>query len=352
MSDFIKSFGDDEYVEDQAVAVFDYQKKGDPERTPYRSPVYKVWNANPQNPGAEPTPGIVMTTFKFRENNAEGRPQFDKEIEVVEGVNAVLLFSSFGRELNRGSGKTFGTVCSSHDGVTPSVKISKPLCGKTTAEDVAAVFSKWRGYDHAKVAAKVSEVTEDGKLSVCGIKAKDGFIMLCPHASEKKDEDTGQRGPCRPHIFVKAYDVDRKREFQMQLAGGSIQSGKFIAPYHSFFKFLQEQTKEVNGKTLNPPSYVYQVRLSPLPVRANFVLNVSNYTPIEDKETRLAMRDRAVRAKEMYEKRASYGPFKNTPTPPKTDPPPATVSFAKQAPPAEAEDPLVSNAFDEDDIPF
>lgn len=324
---------------------------------------YKVWNPNPQNLEAPKTPGIVMTvTTKTKVN---GKDEYTYTDEIVESVNAVLLFSSPGRKL---AGAKGAVICSSHDGVVPSLRIDQPLCRDTSAADVAKVFSQWKGYDEAKVKDAVKEATENSdQLKICGLKGSNGMITLCPYG--KKDQRTGQAPACKQNIFVHGYDIDRKREFKMVLTGGSISYGNFIAPYHEFYKFLRTQGPVNNGRASGLPSYIYSVRLSSLPNRAYFVLNVKDYKLIEQAENRQDMKARAQKAKEMWEKDAhrlskeEYLKIKtskklgttdsaNSPTQPGSEMVQVAAANVTPAQSPAIEDDVPQVSFDDDDIPF
>lgn len=253
---------------------------------PPRPPFYKVINANPQKPGEAITPGIQMIT-KEGEN---------KKTETVPSLTAVILFQSAARVLGRGTGKDFKVVCSSNDGISPAVSIDNPLCRKATSQDVAKIISGWKGMDKAKVDAKLADVAPNGVLNCCGIAAGDGSIPLCPYA--RKDEATGQKGACKPKVYVRAFDIERNREFEMDLSGKSIESwAKFISPFWEFIYFL---------RTKKHPCFAYQVKLSVAPNGAYWYLNVSNPTPLASKELIDDMENRAYSAREAYLKRASY----------------------------------------------
>lgn len=255
-------------------------------------PTYKVWNPNPQNLDAPKTPGMVMVTV-----DGDGKDK-TKKLETVQTIKAVILFSSHGRKFAVGQGKTYEVKCCSHDGENPSVRIKAPFCRQSTAQDVAQIFAKWKGMDQTKIDAKVKEVTNGaGKLQVCGLKGN-GVIALCSKA--RFNEDERRAGPCKPNIYIQAYDTERKREFRMELTGGSIRyDNKFISPIHEFFKYLQTAT----DKPLN--CYNFEVELSSTPNGAFYLLNVKNWKVIDDGTVRADMKRRALEAREAYEKDAS-----------------------------------------------
>ncbi len=301
-------------------------------RTYYK---YKVWNANPQKPDAPRTPGIVMVSETGR---GEDRV---KEVEVVDSVRAVILFKSTGRELARGSGKAFRTVCSSFGGDAPSAGIDKPLCKKANAQDLAQIFSQWKGFDQAKVDAKIAEVTDEtGHLKICGLKTKDGHINLCPFA--RKDPDTGQAGACKSHVYLLCYDLDRKREFTMQLGSKNTWSGeKYTSPILSFYKEVHKGDRD---------SYEYEVELLPELNGSNFILGVKKLNEITEQHELDNLHARAVNAAESYRKRqerlskAAYEAQKQNSEPVATKAAPVKVVPASKK--------EVADPFFDDDIPF
>lgn len=290
--DYDSAFGGD--------TEYSTKPKGDATRGSVTYYEYKVWNPNPQNPGLPKTPGVVMTTVS-REGD-----KWVKSQEIVEKVRCVILFTSSGRKLSGGKSKNFQAICQSHDGLRPSLRIAEPLCRKVSAEDHAKTLAQWKGYDAAKVEGALKEQTEGGKLAICGLKSKDGFITLCPYSKDVKDKVTGQRGVCVRHIFIKAYDVDRKREFKMELTGGSIENNtRFISPFHEFFKFLRTQGPVVDGRNRGIACYNFILDLSSFANGNFFIANFKNYKPIEKAENRQDMKTRAERAKADYEKDAT-----------------------------------------------
>lgn len=350
--EIIDQIGSEEYDRD-ASGPLNYgassQTAYDSNRTYYK---YKVWNPNPQKPTTDKTPGIVCRAIA---TTKKGDGTFEKSSTqtIAQTVRAVILFTSAGRQLARGKDKNFQIVCSSHDGATPSIRIDEPLCRKTTAKDVAAVISTWKGFDKAKVDAKVTEVTQGSdKLAICGMKAAGGFISLCPFA--RKDPVTGTQGACKQHIFVRAYDIDAKREFTMELTGGSMAYGKFIAPFHEFMRYLRTGGPLVDGKPKGLPSYAFTVELSAVENKQFFILNVKNWKPIAQAENREEMKKMALAAKEAYEKqalrlsKAAYDAAKKANAPKEAAPaavvPPSLVAAA----PVKQEE----VSFEDDDIPF
>lgn len=329
---------------------------------------YKVWNPDPkveytaENPA---TPGIVMTEVS---GNGEART---KKVEIAQKIRAVILFTSYGRQLSVKDG-VFKTLCQSHDGVNPSLRIDEPLCRKISGVDVAKIFSQWKGYDEAAVKEKTQEVTQGtDKLQICGLKTKDGFITLCPYG--KKDPITKAKAACRQHVFVHAYDIDRKREFKMTLTGNSIQNDqRFVSPFHEFFLFLRTQGPQVNGRPASLPCYAFSVELSAAPRDRFFYLNLLNYKPIEQAENRESMKKRAEEARDKYEKdahRLSKAEFEKIRNANQSTggagagvPPPTAPVVASRPPPANgpAPSPLPDGtvdlgepvSFDEDDIDF
>lgn len=303
--DIYNEIGAEEYGND-AQGPFEYRAERG-QNGPITMYSVKVWNPNPQKLDVPKTPGLVITT-KRKEGG-----KWTNEKENVDTIKAVILFSSPGRKLEKGVGKDHQTICSSHcvsksEGEQfakqiPSLRIKEPLCRKASAQDVAGIFSQWKNYDEAKVNAAVTEVTEGGKLQVCGIRMDGGFATLCPFA--KKDPITGQKAACKPHIFVRAYDVERKREFTMELTGQSIDySNRFVAPYHEFFKFIRSAGPVENGKNKGLPSYAFVVTLSALQVGQYYILNINKWVPIAKAENRQEMKEKARLAAEAYEKAA------------------------------------------------
>lgn len=288
-----------EILEDDLAPPFDYNSRKKESRPPM--PRYSVWNPNPQDLNAKKTPGIVITK---KSGNIKTR-------EIVDKVRAVILYSSPTRQLGRGSGDNFKVVCQSHDGVEPSLRVAEPLCRRVNAQDIARVFSNWKGYDEARVHAQVDEVTRGGtNLQVCGLKGATGLITLCPFG--KKDEVTGQAAACKQMMFVHALDLDRGLEFAMSLKGGSLSyTEKYVAPLHIFFKLLRDQEVVENGVKRGVPCHAYEVTLSALPSGNYYVLNVSDYKYIEDENERNKLHEKALEARNRYLASAFWTPEKN-----------------------------------------
>lgn len=320
-----------------------------------RAAFYKVWNADPKvvyndETGPKRTPGIVMVTNEGTKDNPK------KVTEVVDKVRAVILFKSEARKLARGSGPNWRIACQSHDGCHPSLRIEQPLCRKTKAQDLAQIFSQWKGFDEAKVNAKVQEVTDGtGELQICGLKTKNGVLTLCPFA--KKDPDTGQAGACKSYIYLHCWDIDRQREFKMELGGkNTYASEKFTSPIHEFFKFLRSsEHKDSEGNPKGLDCFSFVVEFSPKKTEANYYLDVTNIRPIEQSSNRQDMRERAQRVKQLYEQdslwvsKEEYEKLKQA-NQPKLAQPVAAPQTPTVPTPAPVEDKPVS--FDEDDIPF
>lgn len=349
---------------------------------------YKVWNRDPANTycfGEPPegsgmtklTPGIAMitSTGTTKENRV-------RHTELVEKVRAVVLFKTEARKLATGSGKFHRTLCQSHDGVRPSLRIEQPFCRKASASDVAQVFGQWKNYDKAKIDGAVEKVTDGTEqLQMCAMKAANGTISLCPQA--RRDPITGKAGPCKPSIYLHCYDIDRKREFTLDLGGKSIWHSDFIAPVHEFFKFLHTSAPKVKGqphKRLD--CYAFTVELTSAVDGAYYYLKVKKWTPIVNAENRADMRARALKAKKSYERMASWVPTKQLPqgSPGQASPPntpvavtqeknpfdaPVTPTLIQPPAPVVAAVPLVAPevvvtreqreevvSFEEDDIPF
>jgi hypothetical protein len=248
---------------------------------------YKVKNQKPGAPSKDFKPGITATkSTRLSDGN------YEREDTLIEGqIEAVILFVSDGRSLR--VPPRFQVSCSSHDGVHPSLRIQKPLCRETTAEDLAKVFTQWRGYDKAKVEGAVEKHTAGtGKLQVCAIQKSDGgTIALCPFA--KKDA-VGRPPPCKQHLYVRGYDVTNARDFEMELTGGSMAyNDRFVAPIHEFFRFIQSEDKAC---------YEYSVKLSAREVDGRFLLGVSEYKLLEEKQEEF--KSRATDARDRYRKQA------------------------------------------------
>jgi len=260
-------------------------------------PRYRVNNRNPFNPASNEgfVPGIKMTVVT---GTKDARV---KQEDTVERVQAVILYSSHGRKLETGSGASFRTVCQSHDGSVPSVRVDAPLCRQATSNDLVRILSKWKGYDAAKIDAKIKEITDgEGKLTVCGLKSASGGIPLCPFAT--KNPVTGKKGDCTPHFYVQAYDIKLKRQFQMELTGKAMWESKtFVAPIHQFFQFLRSQGKDKVGL----PCYAFVVDLTAVSDDKYYYLGVSNWRPISDVNNRNEMKQLAMLAKSNYEKQAT-----------------------------------------------
>lgn len=268
-------------------------------------PVYKVWNQNPKAPdvaidGKLPKANKIIIINKGK--NEEGKTINVSE-EVVDKVRAVILFQSSGRELGGGAGKNFRTKCQSHDGVRPSLRIDDPYCHKASASDLVKVISKWKGMDTAKIDVKVQELTEGSEqLQFCGLKTKDGVIGLCPFS--RKNDDLLWPGGCKQHVYVRAYDIERKREFEMKLTGRSIDNNaKYTAPFYEFFKFLRTNFKR-DGKSIPMPCYAFSLDLSSTANGEFFILDVKNWKPIVSPENRAEMKAKAEMTKEWYDKEA------------------------------------------------
>ncbi len=312
-------------------------------------PTYAVWNPNPKNPGSPVTPGIKMTVV-----TGEGDDR-KYATEVTESLNAVILFRSVGRSIKGDKGRI---VCQSHgtvlddkgDKLRPSLRITQPQCRNATAQDVAQVFAKWKGFDQAKIDAKVEEVTDGtGCLQVCGLKGKDGrMIPLCPSAQWGEYRGKKIKPDCQPNIFVHGYDLDRNREFKMELTGNSIRNDeRFRAPFFEFFKHL---------RTTDAACFQWRVKLSGLKNgdTAFYVLNVTDFHALGESEVK-KMEQMALDARERYIRQASwlskeaYDAQRKqagaTGTTNATDVGAGDTPKAPSSPPAPV-------SFDDDDIPF
>jgi hypothetical protein len=356
----------------------EYEKRVNREPTP-GLPVYRVWNKNPNKPDEPATPGIAMIT---REGDK-------KLVEIVPTIKAVILYAHNARRFATGSGKTFRVSCESHGmvkeigetkAIVPSVKVDAPLCRNANVKDLVQIMSKWKNMDQAKIDAKIKEVTdESGELMVCGLKTAQGMIALCPFARRNETKDkTGKvlkssKPDCEEYIYVQAYDIERKREFKMELVGKAIWNGEFVAPFHQFFKFLRTAGGVKDGNPVGHSCFSYSVVLSPATDGKSFYLNVTDHKAIAQAENRATMKDLAVKAKDKYargasrlskaaymaskqikevEKAQNSAPVQNVPTP--VTPPvvaaPVQPTPVAEAAPARSQSQPVS--FDEDDIPF
>lgn len=213
------------------------------ENKPWYNYKYKVLNAAPGSQLSEDQKGklALNTEIVTRDN---GKYSKHNTIEIVDSVRAVILFTSHLRALGRGAGQNYRTVCESNDGESPSLRVEKPLCRQTKAEDLVQIFKNWKGYDEAKITAKIGQVTEGGTLKVCGIPVPGGFIDLCPFSNKVKNPITGQAGPCVQKIRLYGYDTQRDRMFTMDLTGNSIVYNlKYKAPFHEFTAMCAKEDK-------------------------------------------------------------------------------------------------------------
>lgn len=311
---------------------------------------YKIWNPDPKKPDAPRTPGIIMSTQLTTGYRPDGSAIKEYKKDLTEKVNAVILFASPARKLKVQQGKTI--LCQSHDNHAPSLRIDQPLCRKSTTEDIVNIISQWKGLDQAKIMSKVQEVTEGGKLVFCGLQKEDGEVIpLCPFS--KKDPITGASAACKQNIFVRAYDIDRKREFTMELTGSSMQNNsKFISPFHEFFRYIRTAGKDRTGL----PCYVFNVTLESKVSGAYYLLGVSSPSIEADKEQRHRNRGMAIEAKEAYE-RAAHRLSKEAYAKSKAaqNATPATVEVKVVSDPtvvAQDNRPVDETPFDDDDIPF
>lgn len=262
----------------------DKEACGEQART--KTPYYRVRNMDPRVEYDENNrfiPGIVV----------------DKSQPPVDSIRAVILYSSDGRKFQRKSQTGLETVCESFDGLTPAVRVKDPQCRKLDAAGVAAVLSAFKGYDKAKVESTVSDLTEStGKLQFCTMKARDGFIPICPKARFDKEE--GKGGPCKPIIKLVGWDLDRQQVFKMDLSGGSIfKNERAIAPIREFRAWLGQ--KQV-------PYYHISVRLSAKKDGKFYILGVDDYQPIGDQLERAKLKAMADSAKQSYMKTATFIP--------------------------------------------
>ncbi len=236
--------------------------------------------------------GMVLrrTTVTKQE---DGTKTYEKDFKTVPEVRAVLLYWSPMRTLRKG--KKGEVRCSSHDGVVPSVGIDDPLCRLTTAEDLVQIFSKWKNFDQTKIDAKLEAVTENGKLTVCGIDTGKGCIRLCPFS--KKDPNTGAPPACKESVVLFGYDVDRELVFRMELTGKSMRNdANFVSP---FFAFLEQAHSA--GKSL----FNYMVTLKPAENDKYWYLDIADVMPIAGPEMAAEMEKQAEETRERFEKLAS-----------------------------------------------
>lgn len=273
-------------------------------------PVYRVWNRNPgwdeAKDGPEPTtPGMMMITKVGTGKEAK------KDKEVVDKVQAVILYTSHGRKFDSGNGRNYHVVCQSHDGISPSVRIDEPMCRDATVTDLVNIMSGWKGIDQARIDANVQSLTNGTEqLQMCGLATPGSTspcITLCPMGRRdvKKDKKgniiKSTAAPCQPNIYVEAYDIKRKRRFTMELKGSAIKHDqKFIAPFHEYFKYMRKGT---GSKSF--PCYAFIVDLySASDGKFNY-LGVANWRPISDAANRAEMEKLALDSKAGYEKQAS-----------------------------------------------
>jgi hypothetical protein len=140
----------------------------------------------------------------------------------------------------------------------------------------------------------------------------------------------------------------------MELTGGSISYGKFIAPFHEFFKFLRSAGPKVDDKPTGLPCFAFRVDISPLLVNSFYIVNVNNWKPIDNPDNRRDMKKRADDAKLRYEKIASrlskeaYQKLKESKDEAKQS---SKIEVAPQEPTL-APEPYKSVSFEEDDINF
>lgn len=253
--------------------------------------IYKILNPSPQ--GTEFAPGIRMTL------NEKVGDKWVKRHEVIDDLRAVILFNSSIRALRTGMGKTFRTLCSSDDGVSPSLKIESPLCRKATMQDLAQIMSQWKNMSKARVDAQIAEVTAgSGNLQICGLKTKNGTIALCPYA--RKDPITKQAGPCKESMLLFGYDIKRQREFYFDLTIANL--GKIkdsVSPLRDFYQFIQKENK---------PCYAYTVNFKPLKQGKFYILGVDNIKPIENPDNFTKMEAMANQRRDTYLKRGEVKP--------------------------------------------
>jgi len=293
-----------------------------------KTPFYKLLNCSPNATDKERAafkPGIRIS-----------------EDCIAQSIRAVILYTSDGRKLVKKVGGKFATTCCSYDGESPAPKIAAPECNKLTSEGLVNILSKFKGYDKAKIEAKVAELTEDNALAFCSIKTANGFIPMCPKA--RWNEDAGTSGPCKPLVHLFGFDIERQTVFKMELTGRSIASDKrFTSPLALYRKWLGQ--KRVN-------CYAFTVELSPAKDGAFYHLNVENYTPIIDAEERARMKAMAHETYERFQRNASWTPSKQSEEGAEEAPQKTAAPAPKVAPKATGrEDDYVGTALGEDDLP-
>ena len=285
---------------------------------------YKVLNSKPGDPAPDKS-GIVKT----KSAKADGKKQILSS-DLVDEVRAVILYTSDSRLLY-----TTKVVCCSDDGYTPSGRIESPMCKRATAQDVAEVLSKFKGYDQARITSVTQELTQDtGKLCHCSIQTNNGFIPICPAS---RYDDMGRPPACKQQVFVAAWDIDAECLFYMTLTGLSIRNDrKFKSPFHCFRDFLAK--KKV-------PAYCIEVTLSAAKAERSYVLDVQNFTPVADAAKRGEFKKMAEAELERYVRRACQGPEGKAPDslPKRELPENIGVNAAVQE---------VLPEVEEDDIPF
>ncbi len=267
-------------------------------------PLYKVWNTNMKDPTAPSYAGKMLIVTSSKNPTPTGdTDKWLKKVEVIDQVNAVILYHSLQRTLKGNKG---APICRSHGSpeetktVGPSASIDSPLCRQATAADVVKVIGAFKGFDQARINATIAETVDgSGCLKACGMKTRDGMIPLCPAA--RKNPITGQSAACKESRYVIAYDIDRDQLFKMELGFSSIKSDqRYVAPFPQFLNFLRTSGPKKDGKTVGLASYMFTVRLSSLQDGAFFLLNVQNQGVISSKETRETMKQKAIAAKEGY----------------------------------------------------
>lgn len=332
------------------VGSFKYSEK----RTPMAKISYSVWNP-PLAGDVADEPGIVM-----RVNQKVG-DKWETSKEKVPSVNAVILFATPARDFTKiRAGAKPEQLCHSHDGQHPSAKIDSPLCRKATASDVVQIISKFKGYDAAKIESVSHELTQGtGQLQMCGLKTANGFINICPYA--KKDPVTGAKPGCKEQMYVAGYDLDRSRQFIMELTGKSIRMGEtFTAPIHDFFKALRKLGPAgEDGRAKGLPCYAVKVKLAPAKDGRFYYLDVALDSHITEAEELTNMQFMAHDALDRYHKaamrlskeafeasrkekmQAKEGQGPAVPVQPTPEPPKVIQASPKKA-----------VSFEEDDIPF
>lgn len=222
--------------------------------------LYKVWNNNPKAPSPEPTPGVIMVESELVSG------AWVKRKEVTPSVRAVVLFGTPSRILKTNNG---AAACLSKDGLRPLESLARKGCEAATSDDLVKIMSTWKGFDKTKVDSTVSKLLNDeGRLSFCAL---DGKVPLCPQA--RRDPFSGKVN-CRSTYTLFGYDLERERQFKMELTGPSQYDNakRYVAPIFDFMREVFKQKKKC---------YELAVDISPLKKDDLYVVNFSNWSPVD-----------------------------------------------------------------------